>query len=141
MQTPINKEKKSMKCLVLFNDCTQRAEDFIENEIIVYSLIDKHVYDYVLRLYFDYEFSLKPKLTSFKLTKLNNKEKYHYVFLKIDSLEDNSLLIRDLKEMIRLKEIDSFDIKPIAQNLLAYTTDLLGIAHVDDSFTYLPIKK
>ena len=135
-----SKEKKR-KCLVLFNDCTQRAEAFIKNEIIVYSLIDKNVYDYVLRLYFDYEFSLKPKLTSYKLTKLNNKEKYHYVFLKIDSLEDNSLLIQDLKEMIALKEIDSFDIKPTAQNLLEYTRDILKIAQMGDSFTYLPIKK
>ena len=126
-----------MKCLILFNDCTQRAEAFIKNEIIVYSLIDKNVYDYVIRLYFDYEFSLKPKLTSYKLTKLNNKEKYHYVFLKIDSLEDNSLLIQDLKEMITLKEIDSFDIKPTAQNLLEYTSDILKIAQMGDSFTYL----
>lgn len=123
-----------MKCLILFNDCTQKAKCFIENEIIVYNLIDKNTYDYALRLYFDYEFNSKPKLTSFKLTKLNNEEKYHYVFLKIDSLEDNTLLIKDLKEMIRLKDIDNFDIKPTNQNLLEYTITMLNITQVNNSF-------
>lgn len=130
-----------MNCLILFNDCTQKSEHFIENEIIVCNLIDKNIYDYALRLYFDYEFNSKPKLTSFKLTKLNNEEKYHYVFLKIDSLQDNTLLIKDLKEMISLKDIDSFDVKPTAQNLLEYTISMLEITRFDNSFTYLSSKK
>ena len=116
-----------MKAKILFNDCNQKADAFINNEIIVNSLIDKENFDYAIRLYFEYDFTGYPKLTSFKITKLNGNDKYHYLFQKIDILEDNEILVKDLLEMIRIKEINGFNVAPTNDSLIKYIKDKLNI--------------
>ena len=116
-----------MKAKILFNDCNQTADAFIKNEIIVNFLIDKEDFDYAIRLYFEYDFFGYPKLTSFKITKLNGDDKYHFLFYKIELFDDNAILIRDLLERITLAEIDSFDVMPTSNVLLDYIKDKLKI--------------
>lgn len=117
-----------MKSIVLFNDSLQRIEQLIDNEELVNSLIDKNQYDYAIRLFFDYDLASNPILTTFQITKLNGQEKYHYVFRRIDNLEDSVFLIKDLKEMIEIKHIDAFDVAFTNDSLKEYAKIKFGIA-------------